>query len=212
MPFTHTVDSTELATLYRPPSRLVINKSQPTIDTATAAFIGRSTLAIVSTSSSDGTLDASPRGGEPGFVQVLDDRRLAIADLGGNNRLDSIRNVVDTAQIGVLFIVVGRTETVRVNGTACVTTDPAVLDAFPSTFRRPKAAIGIDVLETFIHCAKAFQRGRVWDPEMWSMNSTAPDAVDIILCQSLVDGDHADLRDAFDRGYAQDLAEERPDR
>ncbi len=212
MPFTHVVDAAELATLYRPPSTLVINKSHPTIDAATAAFIGQSTFAIVSTSASNGTLDASPRGGEPGFVQVIDEHRLAIADLGGNNRLDSIRNVVDTGQIGVLFIVVGRTETVRVNGTACVTTDPTVLDAFPSTFRRPKAAIGIDVVETFIHCAKAFQRGRVWDPEMWAGNAAAPDAVDIILCQSLVDGDHADLRRLFDVGYAQDLAEELPDR
>ena len=101
MPFTHTVNAAELAALYRRPSALVTNKSQPTIDTATAAFIGRSTFAIVSTSASDGPLDASPRGGEPGFVQVIDERRLAIADLGGNNRLDSIRNLVDTGQIGV---------------------------------------------------------------------------------------------------------------
>ncbi len=211
MPFEQTVDAAELATLYRPPSRLVINKSQPTIDPVTAAFIGRSTFAIVSTSASDGTLDASPRGGEPGFVQVIDNRRLAIADLGGNNRLDSIRNVVDTGQIGVLFIVVGRTETVRVNGAACVTTDPAILDAFPTSFRRPKAAIGIDVTETFIHCAKAFQRGRVWNTDLWAANADAPDGVDIILCQSLVDGDRAQLRTAFDEGYAEDLAEEAPD-
>lgn len=212
MSFTHTVDAAELATLYRPPSTLVINKSHPTIDASTAAFIDRSTFAVVSTSAADGTLDASPRGGEPGFVQVIDEHRLAIADLGGNNRLDSIRNIVDTGQIGVLFIVVGRTETVRVNGTACLTTDPAILDAFPSTFRRPKAAIGIDVVETFIHCAKAFQRGRVWDADMWATNADAPDGIDIILCQSLVEGDHAVLRRLFDEGYAQELAEERSDR
>ena len=212
MPFTHTVSAAELAALYRRPSALVTNKSQPTIDTASAAFIGRSTFAIVSTSASDGTLDASPRGGEPGFVQVIDERRLAIADLGGNNRLDSIRNLVDTGQIGVLFVVVGRTETVRVNGTACLTTDPAILDAFPSSFRRPKAAIGIDVAETFIHCAKAFQRGRVWDADMRAANADVPDAVDIILCQSLAEGDRAELRQLFDRGYAEDLADELPAR
>ena len=117
-----------------------------------------------------------------GFVRVLDSTHLAIADLGGNNRIDSMRNIVDTGRVGMLFVAPGRSETVRVNGEAWVTTDPDLLDSFTLP-RRPVAAIVVRVTATFIHCAKAFKRSGMWDPNVWAVLAGSSDAADIIACQ-----------------------------
>lgn len=202
----------QLDALYRPPSPIVVAKSRPVIDPATAAFLARSTFVVLGTSGPDGTLDASPRGGPPGFVHVLDEHRLALPDLPGNNRLDALRNVVATGRIALLAVVTGQHETVRVNGRAWVTTDPELLGSFPPELRRPTTAIGIEVEETFIHCAKAFRRGGVWDPATWHP-ADAPDAASIIECQNLLDGvPAAAIRADLDRSYDVSLAEERTDR
>lgn len=205
----HRITSVErLREIYRGPTQLVIDKARPELDEATQRYLGRARLLMVASHAADGTTDVSPRGGEPGFVQVLDAHHLALADLGGNNRLDTIRNVVETGRLGILAIVPGRTETVRVTGTAHVTTDPDVLDRFPLP-RRPKTAIVVEVATTFIHCAKAFMRGEVWEPEAWAALADAPDAADIAACQRIVDVDAATVRAALDQGYASELAEER---
>ena len=209
-PFPGTITSLdELAELYRPPSPLVVAKSRPRIDAATARFLGRSTFVVVGTVDPDGTLDTSPRGGPAGFVRVLDDRRLVIPDLPGNNRLDSIRNIVATGRIALLVVVTGQHETVRVNGRAWITTDPDVLAGFPAVLKPPKAAIGIEIDETFIHCAKAFRRGGIWAPETWQA-ADAPDAADILECQALLEGVPASaIRRDLDHGYELSLADER---
>lgn len=211
MPFDHVLTSDDLRNLYRAPSPLVMAKSRPTIDAATQDFLGRCTFAVVGTSGLDGTLDTSPRGGDPGFIQVVDPTRLAIADLNGNNRLDSIRNVIESGRIALLCIVPGRSETVRINGSACVTTDPAVLSSFPATFRTPKSAIGVDVDEVFVHCAKAFTRGKMWEPEAWTANVDTPDIVTILACQNVLSGDLDGFRAGLADGYAQELAQDRDD-
>ncbi len=200
----------ELRVHYRPPSAIPRDKARATIDAATERFIAHCTFLTIATSGSDGALDVSPRGGEAGFVQVLDATHLAIADLNGNNRLDSLTNVVETGEVGLLLVVVGRDETVRVNGTATVTTDPEVLGSFPSSLRRPKTALVVELRETFVHCAKAFRRGRVWDPEFVTANVDAPDLVQIAACQLLVD-DTPEMRAELERGYIAELAHDRPE-
>lgn len=199
----------QLRALYREPSRLVVDKARPELDAATQRYLSLARVLFVGSHAADGTTDVSPRGGEPGFVQVLDAHRLAIADLGGNNRIDTIRNVVETGRLGLLAVIPGRSETVRVTGTAHVTTDPDVLSRFPLP-RTPKSAIVVDVVTTFIHCGKAFLRGEVWEPDVWAtVDPDAPDAADIAVCQGIVPADVAAVRAALTDGYAADLTAER---
>jgi PPOX class probable FMN-dependent enzyme len=135
---------------------------------------------VLSSVAPDGRVDVSPKGGTPGFVAVLDDHRLAIPDMSGNNRLDSLRNIVGDAgagKVAVLALVPAVGETLRVNGTARVTTDPAVLDACPVDGKRPRVAVVVEVDTAFLHCAKALRRSGIWEPERWpstdDMASTA---------------------------------------
>jgi PPOX class probable FMN-dependent enzyme len=163
----------ELRERYRLPGGTV-EKVLSRLDQHARTFIETAPFVLVGTASPDGTGDVSPKGGPPGFVVVLDDHRLAIADLAGNNLLDSISNIIAGSGVGLLFLVPGVDETLRVNGRACVTTDPAVLDACAVKDRRPKAAIGVTVTQQYMHCAKAFRRSALWQPESWPDRSTIP--------------------------------------
>ncbi len=209
-PFRHTVASIdELRQIYRQPSHLVQGKVKAELDAGSRAYIARSPFVLLGTQGPDG-LDVSPRGGVPGFVKVLDDHRLAIPDLSGNNLLDTLTNVVRDGRLGMQFLVPGKDETLRVNGRAWVTTDDALLDLFIDDVKRPKAAIGVEVLQVFIHCAKAFRRSRLWDPSSWADLADAPDGAEILLCQKVVEGVGADvIRADLERGYAHDLDAER---
>jgi PPOX class probable FMN-dependent enzyme len=208
-PFRATIDSlAELRTVYREPSPLVIGKERPTIDDATRSFLAHCRFAVVGTVGASGDLDVSPRGGERGFVQVLDDHRLAIADLSGNNRLDTLTNIVETGRIALVFVVPGKTETVRVNGRAWVTIDDEVLDTFTLP-KRPKAAIGVEAQTTYMHCGKAFMRGQLWEPTSWEELTTAPDGADILTCQGVVEAEADLVRQHLAEGYEADLAAER---
>ena len=207
-PFAETIASLEdLRTIYRTPSPLVIGKERQAIDAASREFIERSRFAVVGTFDTDGNPDVSPRGGPSGFVRVLDDERLAIADLSGNNRLDTLSNIVATGRIALVFVVPGKTETVRVNGRAWVTTDPGVLNGFTLP-KRPKAAIGVHLETTFMHCGKAFMRGGMWDPAAWAELADTPDGAAVLACQKVVEVDEALVRASLDEGYAHDLAAE----
>jgi PPOX class probable FMN-dependent enzyme len=173
--FTHVVaNETELRELYRMPSALVAQKQRPALDQHDRTWIDASPFVLIGTTSPDGTGDVSPKGGPPGFVVVLDDHRLAIPDLAGNNLLDSITNVVAGSGIGLIFLVPGADETLRVNGHACLTTDPDVLDLCAVKDKRPKAAIGVTVTQTYMHCAKAFRRSELWQPATWPDRSALP--------------------------------------
>ncbi len=165
---------TELRDLYRMPAETTRQKVLGSLDQHARTFIETSPFVLIGTSSPDGSGDVSPKGGPPGFVVVLDDQRLAIADLAGNNLLDSITNIVNGSGIGLLFLVPGVDETLRVNGHAFLTTDPSVLDACAVKDRRPKAAIGVAVTQQYMHCAKAFRRSELWTSESWPDPATVP--------------------------------------
>ena len=153
----------------------------------------------------------SPRGGPPGFVRVLDDRHIAIPDLNGNNLIDSLRAIVLTGRAALLVVIPGKDETLRVNGAAWVTTDASVLDRWSDELRRPTTAIVIRTDEVFMHCAKAFRRGRVWDAASWDDLADAPDGLDILNAQGLVAANDAATREFLEQGYAEDLAADAPD-
>ena len=209
-PFSNVLGTVEeLRALYRDPHPVIRAKVKHELDAASASFIRSAPFVLVGTRGPDG-LDVSPRGGPPGFVKVLGANALAIPDLNGNNLLDTLTNVVGDGRIGLLFVVPGKDETLRVNGRAWAVTDDDVLDRFVDDVKRPKVAIGVEIDQTFIHCAKAFRRGQVWQPDSWAALASAPDGADIIECQSGGEVAAADVRAALEESYVSDLAADRP--
>jgi PPOX class probable FMN-dependent enzyme, DR_2398 family len=169
MPFDHVIGTpSELYELYEQPDEGVRTKAVAAFDTHCRAYIALSPFVLVATTDAEGRCDVSPRGGAPGIVTIIDDSRLVIADASGNNRLDTLRNVTETGQIGLLFLIPGMAETLRVNGRASITNDPELLaQQEMGRGKPPKAVIGVDLSEAFLHCAKAFMRSQVWDPAAW---------------------------------------------
>ena len=200
----------QLAELYRAPSQLVTSKKAALLDDASRGIVARSPFVLVGTSGADGGLDVSPRGGPPGFVRVLDQRHLAIPDLNGNNLIDSLRAVVASGRAALLVVIPGKDETLRVNGAAWVTTDSEVLDLWDGELRRPTTAIVIRTDEVFMHCAKAFRRGRVWDSSSWDELADAPDGLDILSAQGLIAANDAATRDFLEQSYLDDLSRDAP--
>ncbi len=164
-----------------PEHRLSRYKQIEALDEHARTWIAASPLVLIASVGTDGRCDVSPRGGPPGWVRVLDDRRIALPDAPGNARIDTLRNVLETGQAGLLFLVPGRRDVLRVNGPACVTRDPEALSGIPG---EPKVALGVEAREVFFHCAKALLRSALWDRETWP----APDALAPL---SVVLRDHA---------------------
>jgi uncharacterized protein len=140
-------------------------------------FIARSPFFLLATANSAGDCDASPRGGPPGFVRVLDERRLVVPEYPGNRRADSHRNLLDNPRAAMLFAIPGLRETLRVAGRACITRDEALLADLGVNGRAPKLGIGLEVEEAFIHCAKAFIRSSLWQPETWPQELPSASAI-----------------------------------
>ena len=205
MEIAHRVETLdELTSLFRAPGGRAVDKQLDHITDGMAAFIDRSPFLVLATSDGRGSVDASPRGGPPGFVRRLDDRHVAIPDLNGNNRLDSYRNLIAHPYAGLLMIVPGKEETLRINGPAAITTDPELLAGFTHELRPPKLAIVIETEEVFGHCAKAFRRGRMWQPDRWSDLADAPDLAAIYACEW--DVEEAAIRARLAGSYDDDLS------
>jgi PPOX class probable FMN-dependent enzyme len=208
-PFEHVISTLdEVRELYRHPHELVQRKKIDHLDDGCRSVIENAPLVLLATSRPDGGCEVSPRGGPRGFVQVLDEHRLAIPDLSGNNLLDSISNIVLNPHVGLLFVLPGRDETLRVNGRAWLVTDDTVLDGFTAELKRPKAAIGIEVVDAFVHCAKSFRRGKVWEPASWAPD-TAHSAAEMLTCHIELEATPEQLAADLEAGYARDLAAER---
>jgi len=142
---------------------------------------------------------------------VLDEHHVAIPDLNGNNLIDSLRGVVATGRAGLLVLVPGKDETLRINGPAWIVTDPDVLNRWDDELRRPTTAIVIRTDEVFMHCAKAFRRSKLWDPSSWEELSDAPDGLDILNAQGLVDANDDATRAFLEQSYLDDLARDAPE-
>lgn len=166
--------------LYPEPPRRAWDKEVARLDDHCRGFLARSPFMLLATSDAAGHCDVSPRGGPPGFARVLDDRRLAWADLTGNRRIDSLRHVLENPHVGLLFLLPGLGETLRVNGRAFLTRDPEVLRACDVPARTADLAVGVEVQTAFLHCAKAFIRSRLWDPESWPPREALPSAATIL--------------------------------
>ncbi len=198
----------QLRELYRQPSKRVQEKKGGTIEGAAADFLAASPFFCLATADADGRCDVSPRGGPPGQIKVLGDgSAVAFPDLSGNNLIDSLTNIVSNRWAGLLVLVPGYDETMRIDGRASVTTDPDVLSLWSNELRTPKVAVVIDIESAFLHCAKAFRRGALWQPETWpEMADTAgPEMFNAIAG---TDNDPQEMRTALEADYEASLAEE----
>lgn len=163
---------------------IALKKCLDHIDQHARAFIERSPFVCIGTQSDAGSADVSPRGDPNGFVQILDERTLLIPDRPGNNRLDTLSNIISNPQVGLLFLVPGFDETMRINGTAELTQDPALLSLMAVNGRNPSLAIAVHVDEVFIHCAKALPRSKLWDASLHQDRAEVPSLMKIILDQT----------------------------
>lgn len=177
-------DEAALRSRFEPTHALAIQKMQKSLDKHARDFIARSPFLCLGTQNREGRADVSPRGDPPGFVKVLDQHTLAIPDRPGNNRLDSLVNILDNPSVALLFMIPGFNETMRVNGRASLVTDPSILETMQVNDRLPNLAIVVRVSEVFIHCAKALRRSQLWNPEHFQDRSEMPSLIKIILDQS----------------------------
>jgi PPOX class probable FMN-dependent enzyme len=204
--FTDVVGSDEeLASLYGPPVEAVTNKIIDRLDGHCRDFIARAPFVLVATADRDGNCDVSPKGGAPGFVHVLDERRLAIPDAPGNKLVYSLRNVVRSGRAGLLFLIPGLEETLRVNGRACLTRDAELLERLAGEGKPPKVAIGVEVDEAFLHCAKAFKRSALWRPGDWAGFDGLASPAQIWRDHMALDMTTLDVQDFVDEDYTNNL-------
>jgi PPOX class probable FMN-dependent enzyme len=197
----------DLRSIYRPPGRGPVDKVIDHLDAHCADFLARSPLFVLSTASADGVCDASPKGGPPGFVRVLDDHRLAWADFSGNNRLDSFQNLVGNDSVALLFLIPGLDETLRVNGRAELLTDPALREQLAVEGKPARVVVAVTVVEAYIHCAKALRRSAVWSPESWLDPADLPSAACIVKDHAGIDADVATIEAARERDLRTTLWE-----
>jgi uncharacterized protein len=205
-PFADVIGSAdELADLYGPPVEAVVSKIIDHLDGHCRDFIASSPFVLVATADERGNCDVSPKGGAPGFVSVLDERRLAIPDAPGNRLVYSLRNVVAGRRAGLLFVIPGMEETLRVNGRAWLTRDPEVLEPLAAGAKAPKVAIGVEVEEAFLHCAKAFKRSALWRPADWPDRAGLASAAQIWRDHMALDMTTQDVQDFVDDDYENNL-------
>jgi len=177
-------DEQSLRSLFPALTPLAIHKCLNSLDKHAQAFIRRSPFICIGTQNSAGKADVSPRGDPVGFVKILDQSTLAIPDRPGNNRLDSLANILSNPSVGLLFIIPGFDDTLRVNGRARLVNDPEILESMSVGERIPTLAIVVEVSEVFMHCAKAFRRSQLWNPDHLQDRGEMPSLSKIILDQT----------------------------
>jgi PPOX class probable FMN-dependent enzyme len=175
----------DLQTIYPEPSPRVIAKARPEIDAYAQKFIAMSPFCVLATSGSDGSVDASPRGGTPGFVHVAGPNQLLMPDRSGNNRIDSFRNIVEgSGFVQLIFFVPGIDETLRVGGKGKLSVEPDVLASMEEFGKPPRAVLSIAVREAYFHCGKALMRARMWAQESRVERAVLPSIAKIIHDQT----------------------------
>jgi hypothetical protein len=175
----------DLATIYPKPTPRVIAKARPAIDSHAAKFIGMSPFCVLATSGADSSVDASPRGGNPGFVSVAGPNTLLMPDRSGNNRIDSFRNIVEgSGFVHLVFFVPGIDETLRVGGRGKLSADPELLASMVEFGKPPRAVLTIDVSEVYFHCGKALMRAKLWAADTRVERSVMPSIGQVIHDQT----------------------------
>jgi len=164
----------QLRTIYEAPGTTAVGKELRRLDGHCRNFIERSPFLLIGSSDGEGNADVTPKGDRPGFVLIIDDTTIAIPDRPGNNRLDTLENILVHPAVGLLFLIPGMNETLRVNGHARLTADPDLCERLSVEGRRPQCAIIVSVRAAYLHCAKAFLRSGLWQPSTWIDRATMP--------------------------------------
>jgi PPOX class probable FMN-dependent enzyme len=180
-------DEAALRKIYPEPVDLVKRKMKAAIDGHARHFLELARLAFLSTSGGDGSCDVSPRGDRRGFMRVLSPTRIAMPDWPGNNRIDSLRNIVANPKVGLLLVVPGYDDTLRINGRAFITDDVELLEAMRAERRAPRTAIVIDIEELYFHCGRAFRRSEAWNGASYPAPGTLPSLARILADQTQPD-------------------------
>lgn len=199
--FSKTITSEEeLRALLGYPSETVSNKAIAYIDEHCKNFISQSPFLIIGTSDQNGKCDTSPRGDGPGFVFIKDEKHLVIPERPGNRRMDSLRNIVANPYVGLIFIIPGLEETLRINGKAQIIQDEDILEKMTAFGKTPLLGIAVTVEECYIHCAKAFKRSKLWQHETWPSINQLPNPSKMLA-------DHVNLPGVDEKSIAASLVE-----
>jgi uncharacterized protein len=205
----------QLRSLYAQPAERALRKERPLLDAHCQRFIALSPFCVVASAGQGGPagalLDASPRGGAAGFAKTPDAHTLLLPDSGGNNRLDTLTNLLADPRIGLLFMIPGVDETLRVNGTARLRDEAAFTDLFAAERQRPKLVIEVQVAEAYLHCSKAFMRSRLWQADAQVDRSVLPSMNQMIHDQiglATEPETHAAMMQRYRAQLAQELEQE----
>jgi uncharacterized protein len=200
--FAEIVDSEEqLRAVMGHPMPRAVNKEIPSLDAHCRAFISRSPFVLISSCDAEGRMDVSPKGDPPGFVQVLDDCTLAIPDRPGNRRADTLVNVLQNPRVGLLFIIPGKQETLRVNGNAMIVCDLALRERMAVGGKLPELALIVSVKQAFVHCAKCMIRSHLWDRNFWPDQAGLPSHARCLVDQAKVAESVEEIQASIDQSY-----------
>ena len=191
----------QLRSIMGKPGELVRKKVISYLDEHCKDFLSHSPFLVIATTDELGNCDVSPRGDRPGFVLVLDDKHIVIPERPGNRRIDTLMNILANPKAGLLFLIPGLGETLRVNGKASLVKDDVLLKRMAVNGKKPLIGIGIEVEECFIHCAKAMKRSGLWEQNTWSEKDSLPNAARILL-------DHTKITDITEKELNQALQED----
>ncbi|RBY92851.1 pyridoxamine 5'-phosphate oxidase family protein [Blastococcus sp. TF02A-30] len=194
----------QLRELLGEPTPAALGKERTALHELDRAWLAASPFCLVATSAADGSCDVSPKGDPPGFTLVLDDRTIAVPERAGNRRADGYRNVLANPHVGLIYLLPGRTDTLRINGRARLVTDAGLLDRMVVKGHRPVLAVVVEIEQVFSHCGKAFLRSGLWDVGTWQPDAVASRAR---IAQALERPEEslADLERYYGPGYAQGL-------
>jgi len=200
------IDSHEaLRTLYRSPGEGAVRKELRRLDAHSKNFIGNSPFVLIGSSDSKGNADVTPKGDRPGFAAILDDNTIAIPDRPGNNRLDTLENIIVNPAVGLLFLIPNMNETLRVNGEARITADAALRERLSVDGKAPISVIVVKVKAAYMHCAKAFLRSDLWNPPSWPPRAAMPTLGEILKDQLALPESSAETDRWLDESYAKSM-------
>jgi uncharacterized protein len=198
-------DTAKLVQIIGQPKPEIATKEMPALDVHCRHFISLCPFLCISTADAAGNQDVSPRGDPPGFVRVLDDRTILIPDRKGNRRVDTMRNILENPNVGLLLMLPGVEEVVRINGKATLTDDPALLAGSAVNGSTPALGIIVKIDDVFFHCAKAVIRSKLWDPETPIQRTEFPTFGEIVRDQRAPDGDPAEIDARLQSDYRTSL-------
>ena len=194
-----------LRELSRLPNHRVSNKTIDHIDDICLRFIAASPFVMVASRGGDGRLDLSPKGDAPGFVAVLDTKTLAIPDRLGNNRLDTFENLLIHPQVGLLFVIPGNGDTLRVSGTGQIVRDRALQARLAANGKEPNLILVVSVEEAFMHCPKCILRSRLWNPEQWPDRADVPTLAEAMVSHGALQETEAEMQIIIENDLAKRL-------